>query len=128
MTQAQDEQNEMDIGTTQNNRTESPVRTAKTANLADEIPAHKDDDTTPALTPIESVENDEDVEQTTTGERERKSPPTLDPLLEMRLTETLYQGWRSNAVEEKKDLIISRLPTFLRKHLLPGVDQKAFKN
>ena len=59
------------------------MRTAETANPSDEITAHEDYDTTPDLTPIESVENDEDVEQTTTRERERKSPPTLDPLLEM---------------------------------------------
>ena len=112
----------MDIRTTQNNRTASPARTAETDNLADETTAHEYNDTTPDLTPIKSVENDEDVEQTTTRERERKSPPTLDPLLGMPLTETFYQGWRSTHVEEKKDLIISRLPTFLRKHFLAGVD------
>ena len=97
-------------------------------NPADKTTAHEDEDTTPDLTPIESVENDDDLEQTRTGERKQKLTPTLDPLLEMRLTETLYQGWRSTPVEEKKDLIISRLPMFLRRHLLPGADQKALKN
>ena len=122
VTQAQDEQNEMDIGTTQNNRTGSPVRTAETVNPADEITAHEDTDTKPDLTPIESVENDEDLEQTRTGERERKSTPTLNPLLEMRLTKTLCQGWRSTSVEEMRDLITARPPTFLRTHLYLGVD------
>ena len=60
MTPAQDEQNEMDIGTTQNNRTESPVRTAETANPAGETTAHEDDDTAHDRTPITYVENDED--------------------------------------------------------------------
>ena len=90
MTQAQNEQNEMDIETTQNNRTESPEKTAKTVNPTEKTTAHEDEDTTPDLTPIELVENDDGLEQTRTGERERKSTPTLDPLLEMRLTKTLY--------------------------------------
>ena len=117
----------MDIETAQNNRTEGPERTAETVNPADKTTAHEDEDTTPDLTHIESVENDDNLEQTRTGERERKSTPTLDPLLEMQLADTLYHEWRSILLEEERDLITDRLPMFLRTHLYPGVDQKAFK-
>ena len=81
VTQAQDGKNEMETGTTQNNRTESPVRTAETTNPSDEVTEHEDDDTTPDLTPIESAENNDDLEQTRTGEHERKSTPTLGPFI-----------------------------------------------
>ena len=96
-------------------------------NPADKTMAHEDEDTTPDLTPIELVENDDDLEQTRPGEREWKSTPTLDPLLEVQLTKNLYHGWRKIPLKEKRDLIIARLPRFLKTHLYAGVDQKGFK-
>ena len=65
----------------------------------------------PPLVPKEEEESD-DEERMLGGEGGRKMPPlTPDPLVEMRLTDNIFPGWRWASLDFKKKQVITRAPT-----------------
>ena len=80
------------------------------------------------LIPNDPDEDDRgDEEQTTSREkRHTPPPPTLDPLVEMGLTDALFPGWRWVTAEQKKLLILAWAPTILTTQIPPGLDHKGF--